>query len=198
MVRPDMAMKGNAMDTLDKDLLALAIRERDLADKAGISRASLLDAMQAAGFTADNLDAKRAKEAGSNTKVWRHRGMMLALAAIKHQGKRLNMDEVAEIMGDNRAARKIIKGLPCGSINGVTTWYGNATSHLAALRKDLLARETAAAAQEETGPKPGSTWEAKTLKTLAAWEEKVQKLDAPSFDVPAVIETIRQLAKLIR
>ena len=121
--------------------------------------------------------------------------MFIGLQAISINGKRLTAEEAAEIAGDARAPRKIVKGTPCGSMSGVTTWYGNATSWLSGVRKDLAARE---AEPETTGPKPRSSWEAKALKTLALWEERVEKLDAPSFDVSSAIEHIRALAKLLR
>lgn len=180
----------------ETSLVALAINAVNLGNRAGKARVAMLDAMQAAGFTAANISPTAGKN-GSNIKSRRGEMMFLALQAISINGKRLTAAEAAEIAGDARAPRKIIRGTPCGSMSGVTTWYGNATSWVSGVARDLAARE--AAGEPKSGEaKGGSTWEAKTLKTLAAWEDRVKKLDGPAFDVPRVIETIRTLAKLIR
>ena len=180
----------------ETSLVALAINAVNLGNRAGKARVAMLDAMQAAGFTAANISPKAGKN-GSNIKSRRGEMMFLALQAISIEGKRLNAAEAAEIAGDARAPRKIIRGTACGSLSGVTTWYGNATSWISGVARDLAARE-AAGEPKDGEPKGGSTWEAKALKTLVTWEERVQKLDGPSFDVPRVIETIRSLAKLLR
>ena len=180
----------------DTSLVALAINAVNLGNRAAGARVAMLDAMQAAGFTADNISPKAGKN-GSNIKSRRGEMLFLALQAISINGKRLDAKEAAEIAGDARAPRKIIRGTPCGNISGVTTWLGNATSWVSGVARDLAARE-AAGEPKDGEPKGGSTWEAKALKTLVTWEERVQKLDGPAFDVPRVIETIRSLAKLLR
>lgn len=191
-------------NTNGPDVIKLAIASVGADDKARKARVALIDALIAEGFTSENTaaysdKAVREGKATAENKRFRDRLMTIALAAISIKGKRLDMAEVAKAMAEDRANKALIKGTPIGTISGVTTWRGNATSQLGAWRKDIAKREAEGAEAEGT---------AKTTKTplllvreaLAKIEAKVSKAEPGAFemDIPKFLEALRALNKLVK
>jgi hypothetical protein len=189
------------------DLIELAIASVNLDNRSKRARVKFIDALIAEGFTFENTAAYGMKADGTvspENKRMRDRLMTIALAAISINDKRLNMTQVAEIMSDDRAPRKLYHGIPA-SLRGVTNWYGNATSQTTPWRKELKAREVAAAAATEGEDAPTVVKTAKTpvlvvREALAKIEDRVKKAEPGAFDmdIPAFLAALRELNKLVK
>ena len=190
-------------NTNGPDLIGLAIASVGADTKAHKARVALIDALVAEGFTFDLTaaytdKALREGKATSENKRFRDRLMTIALSAITIKGKRLTLAEVAEAMAEDRAAKRLIKGTPIGTISGVTTWRGDATSQLGKWRKDLKTRE--AESETEGAAKTTKTPLLLVREALAKIEAKVTKAEPGAFemDIPKFLESLRALNKLVK
>lgn len=192
-------------NTNGPDLITLAINSVGADDKAAKARVALIDALVAEGFTFDLTaaytdKALREGNATPENKRFRDRLMTIALAAISIKGKRLTLAEVAEAMAEDRAAKRLIKGTPIGTISNVTTWRGDATSQLGKWRKDLKAREAQGEGEGEDAAKTTKTPVLIVREALAKIENKVTKAEPGAFemDIPKFLEALRAINKMVK
>ena len=192
-------------NTNGPDLFSLAIASVGADDKARKARVALIDALTAEGFTFDNTAAYTAKAVREGTatpenKRMRDRLMTIALAAISIKGKRLTLDEVAKAMAEDRGAKALLKGTPIGTVNGVVTWRGDATSQLGKWRNDLKAREAEGEGEGEGKAKTTKTPVLIVREALAKIENKVTKAEPGAFemDIPAFLVKLREINKLVK
>jgi len=128
------------------DLIALARAERDGDAAAKLSRNALISALIEKGLTYENTAAYTAKgvkegKVSAQNIVNRDMLTMIALAAITatigDKVVRLSDDNIVLAMDKDISNKKFLQGLPKGTINGETTWLGNASSYVGGLRNSI-------------------------------------------------------------
>ena len=128
------------------DLIALARAEREGDAAAKLSRNALIAALIEKGLTYENTAAytdkgvKAGKVSAQNI-VNRDMLTMIALAAITAniggEVVRLSDENIAIAMDKDVSNKKFLQGMPKGTINGETTWLGNASSYVGGLRNSI-------------------------------------------------------------
>lgn len=176
-------------------LLNLARADYDTAAKAEKTRVAFIDGLISAGFTASNtLPVKK----GSNVDpAWRKALLLICAGAIKIKGKRLSDADLKKVASDEVSNKVLLQGTPKGTMNGVTTWLGNASSYLGKVRKDLEARE--AEAQDVAGtPRTPSSDAEIILGYLQKAYTKTFKDDVNlKCDLGALQKEMREVAKVL-
>jgi hypothetical protein len=128
------------------DLIALARAERDSDAAAKLSRNALISALIEKGLTYENTAAYTAKgvkegKVSAQNIVNRDILTMIALAAITAniggEVVRLSDENIAIAMDKDVSNNKFLQGMPKGTINGETTWLGNASSYVGGLRNSI-------------------------------------------------------------
>lgn len=184
------------------DLIALGRKAYDDADRADKTRAALIDGLIAAGFTFANTAAYTGKalregKVTNENKAMRDSLMFLGLATVKIKGRRLSDADLRKAVDDEVANKVMLAGTPKGTLNGVTTWRGNATSYISKIRADLEAREAAG------NDKAGNTRTAKSdldfvRDHLQTAYNRTFKADvAIKCDLDEVQRTMRDVAKVL-
>jgi len=177
------------------DLIVLARKDYDDAAKAEKTRAAFLDGLVAAGFTYDNTAPFKK---GSNVDpVWRKALLLISSAAIKIKGRRLSDTDLKKVADEGVSNKVILSGTPKGTMNGVTTWLGNASSHMGKIRKALEVREGEGDDTAGT-PRTPTTDADIILGYLQKAYTKTFKADvALKCDLSALQKEMREVAKVM-
>jgi hypothetical protein len=179
------------------DLIALARAERLDDAKAKLSRNTLIQKLIDAGLTYENTAAytdkgvKAGKVSAQNI-VNRDMLIMIALAAITAniggEVVRLSDENIVLAMDKDISNRKFLQGMPKGTINGETTWLGNASSYVGGLRNSIAEAMGAApktkkgAAKRKNMTRMGKL-QAALQAAIALLEVEEEELDDISFEV---------------
>jgi hypothetical protein len=179
------------------DLIALARAERDGDAAAKLSRNTLIAALIKQGLTYENTAAytdkgvKAGKVSAQNI-VNRDTLTMIALAAITAniggEVVRLSDENIAIAMDKDVSNKKFLQGLPKGTINGETTWLGNASSYVGGLRNSIAEAMGATpktkkgAAKRKNMTRMGKLAAALQV-AIALLEVEEEELDDISFEV---------------
>lgn len=179
------------------DLIALARAERESDTEAKLSRNALIAALIKQGLTYENTAAytdKGVKEGKVSAQNIVNRDMltMIALAAITAniggEVVRLSDENIAIAMDKDVSNKKFLQGLPKGTINGETTWLGNASSYVGGLRNSIAeAMGEAPKTKKGAAKRKNMTRMAKLKEALQAaialLEVEEEELDDISFEV---------------
>jgi hypothetical protein len=176
-------------------LITLSRADYDATAKAEKTRGAFIDQLIAAGFThANTVPAKK----GSNVDpVWRKALTLICAGTIKIKGKRLSDTDLKKLADEEVSNKVLLQGTPKGTMNGVTTWLGNAASYIGKVRIDLEKRE--GEAQDVAGtPKTPSTDTEIILGYLQKAYTKTFKDDVNlKCDLSALQKEMREVAKVL-
>jgi hypothetical protein len=179
------------------DLIALARAERADDATAKLSRNTLIAALIKQGLTYENTAAytdkgvKAGKVSAQNI-VNRDMLTMIALAAITAniggEVVRLSDENIAIAMDKDVSNKKFLQGLPKGTINGETTWLGNASSYVGGLRNSIAEAMGATPKTKKGAAKRNNKTRMGKLvaalqAAIALLEVEEEELDDISFEV---------------
>lgn len=182
-------------------LIELARKDKDDTARAAQSRATFIDGLIAAGFTAQNVLPKSRLPEGFNGEHMRRKLEEIGIAAIKIKGKRLNDTEIAKYFNDEIGKVVLLGGTAKGPMRNAEnktqqTWNSELAAWVGKVIKSLAEKEALAKDAAAGTPSMPKAKRDVYLEYLQKAFNMTFKVDNPTDDAVAAQTALQALAKL--